>query len=135
MTHFENILKQHNLKATHQRLVILDEINSAGHIDLDSLFEKIKKKFPTMALATLYRNLSDMVSKRILTEVKTQKSKNVYELTKKEHAHLICNKCKKIEDYPLESDALKGFFLKIDGKISGIELNINYVCKDCLEKH
>lgn len=128
---FELTLKENNLKATHQRLVILTEIYKAGHIDLDSLFNKIRKKFPTIALATLYRNLSDMASRHILSEVKIPRSKNVFEIRKPEHIHLVCEKCGKIEDL---DQNVQDLFANVPYKITKVDVHISGICSNCLKK-
>jgi Fe2+ or Zn2+ uptake regulation protein len=47
-----------NLRMTHQREIILDELNrSKTHPTADELFDRIKHKLPRISLATVYRNL------------------------------------------------------------------------------
>ncbi|MCD8478525.1 MAG: hypothetical protein LRY68_12155 [Sulfurospirillum sp.] len=41
MERFRDILKASNLKSTHQRLAILECIDTHGHIDIETLFELI----------------------------------------------------------------------------------------------
>lgn len=104
---FLNLLKQSDLKVTPQRLTLLNQIYKYGHIDIDTLFENIKITFPTISLATLYKNINAMIEKDLLKEVKIVGMKNKYELTKKEHAHAICNNCGKVEDVFLDTKVLK----------------------------
>lgn len=104
---FVSLLKKCDLKVTPQRLTLLEQIYSHGHVDIDTLFEDIKKSFPTISLATLYKNINAMIEKNLLKEVKIVGMKNKYELIKKEHAHAICNTCGKVEDVYLDTDNLK----------------------------
>lgn len=106
---FEKLLKDNNLKITPQRLAILKEIQKFGHIGIDEIYENIKESNPSMSLATVYKNLTFMQEAKIVDEVKLPNQKQRYELVKKPHIHLVCEKCGSITDMELESsiDALK----------------------------
>lgn len=82
MERFKDVLKASNLKSTHQRLAILDSIDQFGHIDIDTLFDVIIRKYPTMSKATLYRNINDLINFHILEEVKLPHQKQQYEIKK-----------------------------------------------------
>ena len=70
MNQFADVLKANNLKSTHQRLTILQHVDQFGHVDIDTLYEAILKKYPTISKATLYRNINDLLSFHIIEEVK-----------------------------------------------------------------
>ncbi|MBU1642890.1 transcriptional repressor, partial [bacterium] len=106
MTSFKTLLQEHGLKATLQRLAILEEIHRYGHIDVDALFASLNKRFPTLALGTLYRNLNELSQKNILTEVTLPGQKQKYEIAKAPHVHLICEQCGKIEDKTIDLHAV-----------------------------
>eukprot|EP01155_Anaeramoeba_flamelloides_P032387 Anaeramoba_flamelloidesa92805_30.p1 GENE.a92805_30~~a92805_30.p1 ORF type:complete len:135 (-),score=0.48 a92805_30:41-445(-) len=129
---FVSLLKHCDLKVTPQRLTLLEQIHSHGHVDIDTLFENIKKSFPTISLATLYKNINAMVEKDLLKEVKIVGMKNKYELTKKEHAHAICNSCGKVEDVYLDTDSLKdNLETSTQYYISQTDMNFFGVCPKC----
>lgn len=46
MTDFAALLKNSNLKATIQRINILEIINDSGHISIEKIYEEIIKKTP-----------------------------------------------------------------------------------------
>lgn len=98
MQNFKLLLREQGFKATHQRLAILTSIARYGHIDIESLFKKLTSEFPSLALGTLYRNIGELKEKRIVTEVKVRGHKDVYEITKAPHIHLVCESCGEIED-------------------------------------
>ena len=62
LSHIE-LLKNHELKATPQRLCILDTLQECGHATLEDIQKIIRDKHPTLSLSTIYRNLNDMVQK------------------------------------------------------------------------
>lgn len=129
---FELILRSNSLKATHQRLSMLEIINRHGHIDLDSLYKKLHKDFPTISLATLYRNIKELLLNKILSEVKLPNQKNVFEITKQEHIHIVCSKCKSIQDYPISSKALiKDLCQSTSFAIDEVHLSLTGLCPKC----
>lgn len=135
MNHFETLLREKQLKATLQRIVILKEIEKEGHMDVEELHNNIKESFPTMALGTLYRNLNDLVEKGILSEIQVPKQKQKYEICKTPHAHLVCEKCDSIMDVDADMDMLsesvknKGVF-----RITGASVVLSGVCPTCQGK-
>jgi len=132
MTHM-NMLKNYNLKATPQRLCILEVLNSYGHASLDDIEKFTKTKFPTLSLSTIYRNLKEMLKKGLISEVKLANKKDYYEIEKESHAHLICTNCGKIEDFRVDTDTIiNNIQLLTSSKIHNATISFNTTCKECL---
>ncbi len=128
-----HILKQHSLKATPQRLCVLDVLEKCGHATLEDIEKQTKLKFPTLSLSTIYRNLNEMLKKEILSEVKLVNKKEYYEITKENHAHLVCSKCGKIEDFKLNIDEIiENVQPSTSNKIYNATLSFDTICKECL---
>ncbi len=102
MHNYENILRESGIKVTPQRLAIVEELNGHVHMSIDELYEAIKKKFPSISLATVYKNINAMMEKDFISEVKVPGQKSKYELTKQPHSHVVCQKCGKVEDIHLD---------------------------------
>jgi Fur family peroxide stress response transcriptional regulator len=100
------ILQNHHLKVTPQRLEIVDILYKNGHMNIDDLYTSLQNKFPSLSLATIYKNINTMCEKLFLSELKIPKQKNVYELAKKAHSHVVCSQCNAIIDLDLELSAL-----------------------------
>ena len=103
MNNYTNVLREHNLKATPQRLAILEIIFLNGHINIDKLYEDVKVKFESISLATIYKNITAMTKSMLLFEVKLPNEKSVYEIVKDNHSHLLCNKCGKVQDIDIDT--------------------------------
>jgi len=132
MERFKDVLKASNLKSTHQRLAILDCIDMFGHIDIDTLYEAIVRKYPTMSKATLYRNINDLISFHILEEVKLPNQKQQYEIKKVPHIHLLCTHCGCVEDVFVETKTLLEAVKDKSGfTISNSFIVMNGTCKLC----
>ncbi len=98
---YEELLRQYNIKVTPQRLAIVDALHGRVHMSVDELYETIRKRFPSMSLATVYKNINAMMAEGFILEVKLPGEKSKYELAKEKHAHLLCTKCGKVEDISL----------------------------------
>jgi len=103
MKNFTETLRSYNLKATPQRLVIIESIDKYGHINIDRLYEEVKSKFSSISLATIYKNINSMINNMLLQEVKIPNEKSVYEIVKEKHSHLVCNKCGEVFDIELDT--------------------------------
>ncbi|MBN1840507.1 MAG: transcriptional repressor [Campylobacterales bacterium] len=135
MERFRDILKASNLKSTHQRLAILECIDTHGHIDIETLFELILQKYPTMSKATLYRNIHDLLAFYILEEVKLPQQKQKYEIKKVPHIHLLCSHCGNVEDIFVETKPLlETIFFQSGFEISSSFIVMNGICKRCSSK-
>lgn len=130
---YQLLLKNCELKATPQRIGILSLMFQAGHITIDELYQKIKKEFPSISLATLYKNINAMLEKKLITEVKVPNSKNMYEITKGEHAHLLCNSCHTFVDIKLNSSPMiEEASEKSHFKIEHSDIIFSGLCPKCL---
>jgi len=132
MSHIQ-LLKNHTLKATPQRLCILDTLQECGHATLEDVQKIISKKFPTLSLSTIYRNLNEMLQKNIVSEVKIANKKDYFELKKDKHVHLVCQNCGKIEDFEIATDDIsKQIETQTGDKVLNDTLSFDVICKDCL---
>ena len=106
MINYTNNLREHNLKATPQRLAITDILYTKGHISVEVLYEMMLKKFNSISLATIYKNINLMIENSFIQEVKIPNAKSVYELTKEEHSHLVCQKCNEVLDIKIDLNSI-----------------------------
>lgn len=132
MINHTTLLKEYDLKVTPQRVAIVEELYNNGHMNIDDLYKKLVAKFPSISLATIYKNVNAMLEKVFLSEVKIPNTKSVYELVKNEHAHLVCTKCGRIEDIVLDTEDLVTNTKSISGfEISRTNIVFDGVCSCC----
>jgi len=132
MEHFQTLLRDHNLKATPQRGAILQIMEEAGHISIENIYEKIKATFPSLSLATIYKNIIAMKECDIIRELKIPGQKNRYEIKKEAHHHILCQKCGNIMDIEADVESsLKDISLKYDFDVTEISLSISGICRSC----
>lgn len=110
---------------------------SKGHPSVENIYEEIKQDFPTMSLATVYRNILLIKSLGEILELGFPDGSNRYDGNKPyPHPHVVCIKCKKIVDPNLESlDAMKNEVAnETHFKILNHRLDFFGICSDCLTK-
>jgi len=129
MQAFKELLDNSSLKATHQRIAILNELAKKGHASIDEIYESIKQSFPSISLATIYKNIASLKEKNIVSEV-CNHQKPKFEITKEPHAHLICTKCGAIEDIEFKNSINKE--IEKDYPNSKKELSIYSLCSKCI---
>jgi len=126
------LLKQNNLKATPQRLTIVESLYMKGHLNIDELYKILQTKFPSISLATIYKNINAMMDISFLSEVKIPKQKSVYELTKDEHSHVVCSKCNDILDIKLDTSAIVTQASKLSHySLEKSSIVFNGICSNC----
>ena len=128
-------LRDNNLKVTPQRIAILEEIEAAGHIDVDKLYEVLLITFPSISLATVYKNVNQMYELNVLEVIKAPNHKLQYEIAKEPHIHLACNACGSVMDMDRCVDEL----MHAAESESGYRLNhstvvLDGICPSCQAK-
>lgn len=131
-------LKDNGYKITPQRMVIVDILaKSESHPSVEDIYNQIKEDFPTMSLATVYRNIILIKSFGEVLELGFPDGSNRYDGNKPfPHPHVICIECKKIVDPSLESleDMTKEVSAETGFKILTHRLDFFGVCRSCTAK-
>jgi len=138
--HFLDTLKNKGLKLTIQRKFIVDEfLKLKGHLNTDEFFAIIKKKFPRMGYATVYRTLKIMKEAGLIGEIDVGDGAKRYELKMSQtehHDHIYCLSCGKIEEFShREIERLQDRIARKMGyKIVKHTMQLFGYCSDCSEK-
>jgi Fur family peroxide stress response transcriptional regulator len=98
-------LKERGLKATPQRISILKILNQHTHPSIEELYEGLRKEFPTISLATVYKNLGILKQTGMALEINGN-NKQRLDIFIHPHAHIVCKNCGAIED----ADFLKSVY-------------------------
>jgi Fur family ferric uptake transcriptional regulator/Fur family peroxide stress response transcriptional regulator len=133
MTSYITLLKENDLKATIQRTSILKSIDHAGHINIDEIYEDVKELYPTLSLATIYKNIILMQTNNVIVEVPMNGKKSKYELKKEEHMHLICQKCGSIQDTIITKETQEALVVE-NFQLNHSQINLYGVCTSCQKK-
>jgi Fur family peroxide stress response transcriptional regulator len=96
----QKLCREQGLKVTHQRLEILQAVASAeNHPSADEVFRKVRTKLSTISFDTVYRNLALLEHNGVIARVQYLDDKTRYDSNLRPHHHLVCTKCKKIQDF------------------------------------
>ena len=129
-------LRDNRHKITPQRLAIVKILaTSEGHPSVENIYDQIKSDFPTMSLATVYRNILIIKSFGEVLELGFPDGSNRYDGNRPHpHPHVICIKCKKIVDPDLDSmDVMKKEVAEeTNFKILNHRLDFFGICSDCM---
>lgn len=132
MHDYHQMLKHNDLKATPQRLAILQKMDEYGHVGIDELYGELRESYPSLSLATIYKNIQHLQEAQLIKEVKIPDQKQKYEIRTTPHTHLICTHCGNI--YDIECDV--GMLSVAIEQQSGFQVEepfiaFNGVCKKC----
>ena len=97
-------LKEQGVRLTRQRQILLDLIDKSGrHLDAESLFQLAKEKDSKLNRVTVYRTLKLLKHGGLIDELDLMHyggDQHYYETRmKQEHAHIICLRCGKVEEF------------------------------------
>lgn len=97
-------LKKRGIRLTRQRQLLLDLIDESGaHLDAESLYQMAHQRDPKLNRVTVYRTLKLLKEGGLVDELDLMHyggDQHYYETrTKQEHAHIVCLRCGKVEEF------------------------------------
>lgn len=115
---------------TKQLSLILEITGKCNHLTADQIFLEAKKRMPTIAIGTIYRNLNALVEKGMLKRVKIPSIPDRFDSTLEKHEHLFCDCCGSLKDiYVLGLDEYIKNMIHED--ISSSDICLHYNCENC----
>jgi len=97
-------LKEKGVRLTRQRQLLLELIDKSGeHLDAERLFQLAHERDPRLNRVTVYRTLKLLKQGGLVDELDLMHyggDQHYYETRmKQEHAHVICLRCGKVEEF------------------------------------
>lgn len=107
------------------------------HPNAEWVYNKLKPVYPSLSLATVYRNISELIAEGKVKSVCVIKDKERFDGNTQPHMHAVCSVCGKIMD--IENISVpKEMLLKAERET---EFTVSYsnmqfigICKDCRDK-
>lgn len=130
---FRSYLESHNLRKTPERFALLEKaMTLSGHFGVDELYEVMDKDGFHVSKATIYSTMELLVDCGLLDRHLFGSRRTCYEVSKKNHSHLVCTICGKIRE--IEESEMEGIPSHID--LEGFQPTyystmIYGICKDC----
>ena len=131
-------LKERNFRLTPQRVELVRLIAvSEGHPSANQFYEKIKRKFPTMSHATVYKTLALLKEMNQVMEIDLREDSHYDGNRLEPHPHLICMKCSKIVDGEVSIDQTSIRKLEKESGFTILrpQVSLYGVCPDCKEEN
>jgi Fur family peroxide stress response transcriptional regulator len=99
LSEFREVCARHGLAATYQRQVIYETVMSlSGHPSAETIYERVRKRIPSISLATVYKNIRTFLASGAFQEVSLHHGSLRVEPNRRPHHHVVCVSCKSIQD-------------------------------------
>ncbi len=134
MERFRSLCAANGLSHTHQRQIIFEALSEMrDHPSPEAIYGVVKKKIPSISLATIYKNIKTFVEYGLLAEVSLHHGPTRLEINLDAHHHLVCLRCKAIVDVDdqdvepvrMKRPAPQGF------QVHRYSVEILGICKNC----
>ncbi|MHA1984648.1 MAG: Fur family transcriptional regulator [Candidatus Hodarchaeales archaeon] len=128
------ILRNKGFKVTPQRVAICEFIlSNENHPSVDDIYFEMKKTYPSMSMATVYKTVSMLTDLNLVSELTFKGQYTKYDPNKSLHVNVICPKCLKIYDH--ESKTVEMLWETIEKELKGDLMNkridVQKLCNEC----
>lgn len=133
-----DVLQQHRLKLTHQRLTLLSYLNDHRdhYLNTTQIDDYMRQRFPNMSHNTVYKNIRKLKQLGIVEERfadNHQQIKYQCDFTHPLHGHFICQNCGKVTELTTNLTELIQRDLP-DYQINHQQIEIYGICPECQKK-
>lgn len=140
----KQILKDHGLKVTNQRIAVLNVFleHEGAHLSVEEIYDFVKRENPEIGLATVYRTVQLLSELELIDKVNLDDGYVRYEIgamdgekTHHHHHHLICLSCGNVFAFGEDMlDSLEEHISRTQGfKVVNHEVKLFGYCANCRE--
>ena len=137
MNHLKERLRSSGVKLTHQRMEIFREVAmSEEHPDAEKIYNRVRKRLPSISLDTIYRTLWSLLDLGLITTLGQPRKTVRFDANMKLHHHFVCTRCGMTRDfYSKKLDRLK-----IPGSeeiletVQRTQVEVSGICMNCSKK-
>ena len=127
-------LRSKGYKATPQRIAICRiALNSRAHPSAQQVYDEVKKIYPTVSLATVYKTLEVLRDLDLVQEINFPKGQARFDSYMNPHINLVCLKCGNITD--LDDMTIKEITRKVTASTkfqpTGQRMDMYGICQKC----
>jgi Fur family peroxide stress response transcriptional regulator len=124
--------KKMGLKLTPQRLAILECLDgNKNHPSAEEIYREVSGRFPTMSFATVYNTLDALRQRGSIMELTIDPAKKRFDPNTELHHHLICTRCKRIEDVHTSFDLDVPSTYRNGYEVTGNHVEFYGICPAC----
>jgi Fur family peroxide stress response transcriptional regulator len=93
------LFRSKKVPLTHQRMAVYEELSSRhDHPSAEALYETLKKAYPSLSLATVYKTLQTLHQMGMVARVDSPTAQARYDAITSIHHHAVCTGCGRIKD-------------------------------------
>lgn len=121
-------------RMTAQRRVLLEALRGVRtHPTADELFRMVRRRLPSISLATVYRNLEELSRSGVILKLATAGEQKRFDGFPEEHYHVRCVRCGRVEDVMVKPiPAIGAAAKRIEGfRVGGYTLEYYGECRRC----
>ena len=123
---------------TLQKRIVSDVFCSMhNHPSAGMVYEAVQEKFPGISRATVYRILAEAADEGKVLRLKLTDANDRYDITTKDHYHVVCRVCGAVADVETDVDA-KNMAVNTTGcegfVVEGCHVEFVGVCEECRKK-
>lgn len=128
------VLRNKGYKATPQRIAVCKTaLSSKEHPSVEKIYNEVKKTYPTVSLATVYKTLHILKENQLIQELNMPQGETRFDPNLESHVNLVCTKCGKIQnvDDPDLKAVLKKVNLKTNFSPASQRVDVYGLCENC----
>jgi Fur family peroxide stress response transcriptional regulator len=135
LKHLVRRLRERGYRMTPQRMAVLQELlRTDGHPSVEEIYRELQPRYPMMSLATVYKTVATLKELGEVLELEFSDGHNRYDAhTPQPHAHLICRRCARIEDHPIEEldQLMASAAARSSYRLLSMRLDFYGICGEC----
>ena len=102
-------------------------MKTTSHPDVAWIYAKTREIIPNIGIATVYRNLEELLSLGKIKKVSAEGFAERYDANVSSHAHLVCRHCGRITDVDVDKVAVQHVLTDVDR----CEITFYGCCDEC----
>ncbi|MEP7119219.1 MAG: Fur family transcriptional regulator [Acidobacteriota bacterium] len=130
-----DLLRQHGIQVTAQRLAVLSAVSTQPHITADSVAEVVRGEIGAISLQSVYHALGVLAAAGLIRRIQPSGSPALFEdRVGDNHHHLICRVCGRVVDVDCATGAAPCLSAGDEQGFEVDEAEVAYWgrCPDCL---
>lgn len=130
-------LRAAGVKVTHQRLEVFREVAGVqDHPDVETVFQGVRQRLPTISLDTVYRTLALFTELGLLATLGSPRDRYRFDANLQPHHHFVCIRCGFTADFCHEqfNQLLIPAAAEAFGQVERAQVEVRGICRRCLEE-
>jgi Fur family peroxide stress response transcriptional regulator len=122
-----------NKRSKQREAIVMVLRSTSSHPNAEWIYKEVKKRMPSISLATVYRNLRLLKDTGEVSEIHTTDNNTHFDINTKDHYHFRCDLCRRIIDLdePIDRSIEDRIAKRTGLKVTHHHLELGGLCMDC----